>query len=587
MSASRGIAIGKAYFLDRDSVIPTIISIGDGDIDSEIDRFKKAVKESITEIKEMRGQASGVLGEKHLYLFDTYVLLLEDDFLIKDTVRAIEKEKVNAEWAFHISVEKCVKLFMKTGNWYIRERKNDIEQVKNKVLLNLSGRRQESLTNIKNPVIVIARDLQPSDLVQMDKSKVLGFVTEVGGKVSHVGIMASALEIPAVVGLPLQEIGVKNGESIIIDGFMGRVYVNPSPDTFKTFLKKQQKIKYYEKKLLKNRSLPSETKDGFRVKLVSNIEYSEGIENIRNYGAEGVGLFRTEYLFMNRDDLPGEEEQFREYKKVAEVLNPDPIIIRTMDIGGDKPSSNISLENEKNPALGLRAIRLSFNKPDIFKVQLRAILRAGCHGKVKLMFPMICGVDELRKAKSILREVEKELEEEGIPFNRNIPVGIMIETPSSASIADILAKEVDFFSIGTNDLIQYTLAVDRGNSNVAYLYNPLHPAVIRMIGNAIREANRAGIEVGICGEMGGNTANTMILLGLGEINEISMDSHSIPKVKKMVRSITIKEAREFTTEIMSLKTSEEIEALVCRVMTKKFPKDFMEGSSAGYEGQMN
>jgi phosphotransferase system enzyme I (PtsI) len=281
---------------------------------------------------------------------------------------------------------------------------------------------------------------------------------------------------------------------------------------------------------------------------------------------------------MNRKDLPGEEEQFREYKKVAEVLDPDPVIIRTMDLGGDKPAESITIENEKNPALGLRAIRVSLREVDVFKVQLRAILRASCHGNIKVMFPMISGVDELRKAKDILFECQKELEEENTPFNKDIPIGIMIEVPSSTNIADLLAREVDFFSIGTNDLIQYALAVDRGNQNVAYLYKPLHPAILRMIQNTVQAANNADIEVGICGEMGGNIINTMALLGLGKINEISMDSHSIPKVKKMIRSITIKEARKFAKEITAIGSTDEIERIVRQKMLKKFPEDFAEES---------
>lgn len=578
ISASSGIAIGKAYFLDRDHVIPVMAPIGEKDVKSEILRFQHAIRKSVEEIRGMRASASGILGEKHLYLFDTHALLLEDDLLIEGAKKRIRDEKMSAEWAFHLAVENCIQLFLKTDNEYLRERKNDIEQVKNKVLFNLAGRKQENLANIKEPVILIAHDLQPSDIVQMSKSQVLGFVTEVGGRATHVGIMASALEIPAIVGISPQETGMKSGDAVILDGFTGKIYINPSPETFKEFLEKQQRIKYYEKKLLKNRSLPAETKDGFRVKLMANIEYSRGVEMIRRYGAEGVGLFRTEYLFMNRKDLPDEEEQFQEYKRVAEALKPDPVIIRTMDLGGDKPAESITVENEKNPALGLRAIRISLRERDVFKVQLRAILRASCHGNVKVMFPMISGVDELRDAKDVLHETQRELEAEGVPFNKDIPIGIMIEIPSSTNIADLLAREVDFFSIGTNDLIQYALAVDRGNKNVAYLYKPLHPAILRMIKNTIEEANRAGIEVGICGEMGGNIANTMALLGLGKIDEISMDSHSIPKVKKMVRSITLKEARKFAGKIMALGSTDEIESFVRQKILEKFPEDFSEES---------
>lgn len=578
LAASPGIAIGRAYFLDRDHVVPVKISLEEGEVEKEVRRFKEAIRKSSEEVRTMRGRASQVMGEKHLYLFDTHALLLQDEFLVDGTIRTIREEKINAEWAFHLSAMKCIGLFNETENEYLRERKNDIEHVKNKVLLNLLGMAEESLADLKDPVIIVAHDLQPSDIVQMDKSKVLGFITEIGGKASHVGIMASALEIPAVVGISVQEMGAMNGDPVILDGFAGKIYIHPAPDTFKKFLDKQQKIKYYEKKLQENRSLPSVTRDGTRVKLLANIEYSEGVGGIRKYGAEGVGLFRTEYLFMNRPDLPGEDEQYQEFKKVAETLYPDPVIIRTMDLGGDKPTDNITFEEEKNPALGLRAIRFSHRNPDIFKTQLRAILRASSHGNVRIMFPMISGLEELRAAKRALRESMRELEEEGASFNRDIPVGIMIEIPSSAHIADLLAREADFFSIGTNDLIQYALAVDRGNNNVDYLYKPLHPAILRLLDITVREANKAGIEVGICGEMGGNPLNTLLLLGMGKIHEISMDSHSIPKVKKIIRSIDINEAQELTREAMALGTAEEIEALVNQRMAEKFPEDFGAGS---------
>ncbi len=576
INASKGIAIGKAYFLDRDQVVPVKLPIDKGDIDPEILRLKDAIRKSVEAIKDVCSRAAGVLGQTQLYLFDTHILLLEDEMLVGDAIRIIREEKVKAEWAYHLSAEKCIGLFTDTGNEYIQERKNDIEQVKNRVLLNLQDREQENLENIQEPVIIIAHDLQPSDLIQMDKSKILGFIIEEGGRTSHVGIMAAALEIPAVVGLSIQEIGAVNGDAIILDGFSGKVYMNPPSETFKKFLEKKQRVSYYEKKLLENRELPAETKDGYCVKLSANIESSDNPEILRQYGAEGVGLFRTEYLFMNPEGLPQEEEQFHEYRKVTEALQPDPVIIRTLDIGGDKPSSKIDIEPEKNPVLGLRAIRFSFRNPDIFKVQLRAILRASHYGDIKIMFPMISGVDELRRAKNILKETQEELEERGIPFNRNIPIGIMIETPSSASIADLLAKEVDFFSIGTNDLIQYALAVDRGNKDVAYLYKPLHPAVLRMIRNTVREANQADVKVGICGEMGGNSINTMLLLGLGKIDEISMDAHSIPKVKKFIRSITQKEADEFAQKVLDLGSTSEIERFVYNAMAEKFPEDFVE-----------
>jgi phosphotransferase system enzyme I (PtsI) len=576
IAASPGIAIGRVYILDRTKPCILRHAVADSHIENEIHRFNQALEKSKSQLMDIREKAKKDIGSNHLYILDAHIMMLKDATLVENTIDFIKEQKVNAEWALKESLEGFLKKFENISDEYISGRKKDIEQVVYRILRNMIGHHLESLADLEEPVIIVAHDLTPSDTIQMKREKVLGFATDAGGKTSHTGIMASAFEIPAVVGLKNITEKTKNGDSIIVDGIDGSVILNPDADTFQSFLKKQQRFKYYEKELLKSKDLPAITKDGHRVRLMSNIEYSDEVDLVERYGAEGVGLYRTEYLYINKDGLPTEEEHFFDYKKVAMRVKNSYSIIRTLDLGGDKFISESKSDKENNPALGLRGIRLCLNRVDIFKTQLKGILRASHYGKLKLMYPMISSVDELIDANRILEEVKSELKSKNIPFDSDIEVGAMIETPSASVITDILSEEVDFFSIGTNDLIQYTLAMDRINEQVAYLYQPLHPAVLRMLKNIISSAENKGIPVSICGMMGGDNLHTLILLGMGRIESISMDPHSIPKVKKFIRQIKYEDAVRVSHEILKLKSTDEVKRYLSEEMPRIYPEDMEE-----------
>jgi phosphotransferase system enzyme I (PtsI) len=573
ISASPGIAIGSVYILDRAKPCILRHGITDSHIENEISRFKQALEKSKLQLNEVREKAKKGLGANHLYILDAHIMILKDAALIENTIQIIRGKKVNAEWALKESMEGFLKKFEEITDEYISSRKKDIEEAVYRVLRNMIGYHQESLADLEEPVIIVAHDLTPSDTIQMKREKVLGFATDAGGKTSHTGIMASAFEIPAVVGLKNITEKVKNGDLIIVDGIDGSVLLNPHEDSFQLFLKKQQRFKFYEKELLKAKDLPAITKDGQRVKLMSNIEYSDEVNLAVGYGAEGIGLYRTEYLYINKEVLPTEEEHFLDYKKVATCIKDSYSIIRTLDLGGDKFVFDQKSDNENNPALGLRGIRLCMDRVDIFKAQLKGILRASKYGKLKLMYPMISGIDELREANQILKDVKDELRFKGIPFDPDIEVGAMIETPSASLIIDLLSNEVEFFSIGTNDLIQYTLATDRINEQVAYLYQPLHPAVLRILKNIISSAEKSGKPVSICGMMGSDPIHTLIILGMGHIESISMDPHSIPKIKKFIRSIKYEDAVRIADEVLKLGSIKEIKEYLNEEMPRIYPED--------------
>ena len=572
IGASRGIAIGKIYLLDRSRICILKYGIQKDEIDGEIKRFKDAVAKSTKQLNEIKEKAKKNLDSKYLFIIDSHMMILQDDLLRNETTDRIKNERVNAEWAFQESMKQLINIFLKIDDEYLRDRERDIDHVGNLILRNLVGHDQENIADLNEKAIIVSHDLTPSDVVQMKKDKVLGFVTEAGGKTSHVSIMAASFEIPAVVGLKNIIEKANLGDPIIIDGGEGIVIINPTKEEFKDYLKKHQTFKYHEKELLKIKDLKAETTDGFSIKLMANIETNLEIPLAKKQGAEGVGLFRTEYLFLNREDLPSEEEHFQLYKETVESFAPHPVIIRTLDAGGDKTNPNLN-RIEANPALGLRAIRYSLSHPGIFKDQLRAILRAGHFGNIKIMYPLISGLEEIQKANEILEEVKKDLTKEGIPFKKNVEIGIMIETPSAAVIADMLADAVDFFSIGTNDLIQYVLAVDRTNDMVAPLYQPLHPSVLRLIELVLKSAEKAGIEVSICGSMGGNPLSALILLGMGKIDSLSMYAHSLPKIKKMIRNISLKDAKDISSHALSLSTFKEINDYVSAEVAKRFIGD--------------
>jgi phosphotransferase system enzyme I (PtsI) len=435
------------------------------------------------------------------------------------------------------------------------------------------GEGHDDLAKIKGDVIVVAHDLSPADTIQMNLNHVAGFITEIGGRVSHTAILSRSLGIPAIVGLETATSMINGGDLLIIDGYGGTVIINPDEAISEEYIEKRKQIRLLEREVLKYAALPAETRDGYRIKMGANIELVDELPPAIRHGAEGIGLYRTEILYLNREDLPSEEEQFHTYKRVAEGIAPNSAVIRTLDVGGDKFLSKYGYDHEANPALGLRAIRFSIKEPQLFKIQLRGILRASAFGKLKILFPMISGIAEIRKSKAILKEVKEELMGEGIPFDEGIEVGAMIEIPSASIVADTLAHEVDFFSVGTNDLIQYALAIDRINEHVSYLYEPLHPAILRMIRGIVEAGHRASIEVGLCGEMAADPAYILILLGMG-LDELSMNPFYIPRVKKILRRSSYEEAKQLLDEAYGLSTAAEIEDYVKKRMAERFPDDF-------------
>jgi phosphotransferase system enzyme I (PtsI) len=569
IGASPGIVIGEARIADRSRVTVVEVPIDPEEIPSEIQRFEKALEEAKAELRALKDGIAETRGLEHLYVIDTHLLILEDSMLISETVGFIEREKINAEAALKRTLKKFKEFFAGIEDEYLRERSGDIETVVERVLRNMVGKRHEPFLESEGRVIIVAHDLSPADILQIDKQNVIGFVTDLGGKTSHTAILSRSLEIPAVVGLEKITSEISNGDPLILDGRNGLVILNPDEETFRDYLQTKQYYEYKEREFLKLRDLPAETLDGCRILLKGNVEFVEEIPSIRRHGGDGVGLYRTEMLFMNRRTLPDEEEQFRVYADAVRQMSPFPVTIRTLDIGGDKFVADLNLDDELNPALGLRAIRLSLRQPEIFKTQLRAILRAGAIGKVRIFFPMISGVAEIREAKALLEEAKKELRVTSKPFDENIEIGIMIETPSAVIIADFLAREVDFFSVGTNDLIQYSLAIDRTNEHLSHLYEPLHPAVLRSLKIIADAAHAAGINVCMCGEMAGEPAYLPILLGLG-YEELSMNAVSIPKVKKVLRRCSRSEAEALAEQVLKFYTAAEVESYLQSQITARY-----------------
>ena len=567
------IIVGKAYLVDRGKIDAPARVLPENQVPWEVERFRDAVEESK---KQLRSAKEKLLHEDAVgpaYILDAHLLMMEDKNLIDTTVETIKQSWINSEWALKINLDRLRKIFNSIDDDYLKSRKTDLDYIEQRILRNLTGRGTEALSQIKEEVIIVAHDLSPADTAQMVKDKVTAFVTDMGGKTSHTAIMARSLEIPAVVGTETGTHCINTGDTLIVDGITGVVVVTPSPEIIQEYQDRSRTRQKVERDLFQYRDLPAETLDGYRVNLLANIELVEEIQSVLDHGAEGIGLYRTEYLYLNRKDLPTEEEHFQAYKKVIESISPRPAVIRTLDIGGDKFISHLELAEEMNPAMGLRAIRFSLKEPDLFKVQLRAMLRASAYGKVKILLPMISGVSEIREVKKILNEVRLSLTAERIPFDPRVEIGIMMEVPSAATIADILAKEVDFFSIGTNDLIQYTLAIDRVNEHVAHMYQPLHPAILRLIHQTIEAGHRADIPVAMCGEMAAEPLYIPILLGLG-LDELSMNPVTIPRVKQIIRLISYEESRRLVKEVLTLTTTGQVNRYVRHEMAKRFPDLF-------------
>jgi phosphotransferase system enzyme I (PtsI) len=571
IGASPGIVIGRVYLLDRKKVVVAGQRIEDVNVKSEVVRFKKAVEVSKGQLEDIRKRYTRDLGKSHRYILDTHIMLLEDKLLVEGTVKRIKDARINSEGALRETIDAIAKKFDSIEDEYLRERKHDVEQVAERVLRNLTGKKQESLAEISEEAVVIAHDLAPSDTLMMRKDKVLGFATEMGSRTSHTAIVARSMGIPAAAGLEKITAFVRTGDVVILDGNHGTVIVDPDEATFLDYLRRQQRYKYFEMELDKLRDLTAETLDGKRIHLQGNIELPDEVATVAKHGGMGIGLYRTEFLFLNRQHLPTEEQHYVAYRDVAERAAPNEVVIRTLDVGGDKLALPDQYEQEPNPALGLRAIRFCLQNREIFRTQLRGIFRASAHGKIKILYPMISALPELQEIKRLMDEVRSELRAEGVPFDERLEIGVMIEIPSAALTADLLAPEVDFFSIGTNDLIQYTLAIDRTNEHVAFMYEPLEPAVLRLLQRVAHAAHEGKIGLAMCGEMAGDPLYAAILMGLG-FEYLSMNVAAIPWVKKVVRSVRMQDAVELADLVMRQPTAVLARQAALSFMHQRFPE---------------
>lgn len=561
IAASQGIAYGQVFvYIQSDVQVPSYQVEGDKRIE-EIARFEKALLVTRQQIAKIQAEVEKNLGAEEALIFDAHLLVLEDQALIGETIREFETTNRNIETCFNQVSSRYIQAFSEIDDEYLRERAGDIRDVAQRVLQNLLGQAENSLTRLADKRVVVANDISPSDSASIDRSAALGIVTDSGSKTSHAVIVARSMKVPAVVGVRDLSKRVKHGDWVIVDGYDGVVIINPSESTLFRYGKIQEQKKTFESRLLKANQEPAVTLDGVAVTLMANIEKSDEVRLVREYNAKGVGLYRTEYMFLSSSRIPTEQEQFLAYKAVAEGVAPDTVIIRTLDLGGDKPmAGNPDLfPKENNPFMGFRAIRFCLEHHDIFKDQLRAILMASAYGKVQIMYPMISGHEELARANAVLGECMAELKERGQPFDEDVRVGAMIEVPSAAETADLLAPDCAFFSIGTNDLIQYLLAIDRVNDRIAHLYEPTHSAVLRTLKRIIDEGHRHKLPVGVCGEMAGDPIFVPLLLGLG-VDSLSMAPPWVPAVKYLVRSMTMTDARQLAAEAMKMTSPREIYA---------------------------
>jgi phosphotransferase system enzyme I (PtsI) len=571
--AAPGIAFGQAFVVNVEDLPVTAEPVEENLIDEEIGNLESALKQTAKEMSRLHSALAAEMGEEHAKILDSHIMILADELMKTETVQIIRSDKVNAACAFSRVIDKTLRTFDQMEDQYLKERAEDIRDVKKRVIRNLFGQKAEGLANLRREAVVVAHNLTPADTVGFRKKFVKAFVSDMGGSTSHAAIIARSMGIPAVVGLDEITSHIKPYDEMIVDGISGQVILNPTNDTIALYKQAQDRFQEMEDELLTIKDYPAVTLDGRTIELSANIETSDEVEDIKSHGAKGVGLFRTEYFFITRGTLPGEEEQYRYYSEVVKNVAPDPVLFRTLDIGGDKIAAWVDDTKEDNPFMGWRGIRFTLSRKDIFRTQLRAIYRAASFGRVRIMFPMVSVVDEVRQALDICREVKEDLAREKYQFDHNVETGIMIETPSAVAMADVLAKEVDFFSIGSNDLVQYALAVDRGNSRISYLYSPMHPAILRLINDTAQAAHNNNIWVGLCGEMAADSRlrGTLLLIGLG-MDELSASAYLIPEIKKIIRSVTYDETKSMVKMALKKATASEVVELIDNFIEEKRPE---------------
>lgn len=558
IAASPGIAMGSLYIVDRSRAVVSEYQISLEAVPSEIDRLVQAVEDTRVELEILKSRLAETNGEAHLFFIETHLMILTDERLVSETSEIIRNSLVNAEWALRRTLHRYRETFSGIDDPYLRERISDVETVIERVLRSMNGEAAKPLPEQDGQIIIAAHDFSPADMLQINRNNVLAIITEIGGRTSHTAILARALDLPAVMGVEGITDILLDGATVIVDGLSGTVIVDPDQVTFQSLLHRKQHYEYVEYELLKTAPLPAVTLDGHSIYLRGNVEIPEEGASVLGHGGDGVGLYRTEMLFMNRAVMPDEEEQLEIYRTMQQAISPHSLTIRTLDAGGDKLLDGMGQSDEVNPALGVRAIRLSLSMPDEFKKQLRAILRVSADGPVQVMFPMISGIEEVRRAKALLEEAKQELIASGVSFDSTIKVGVMVEIPSAFILADLLAREVDFFSVGTNDLIQYTLAIDRSNEQLSHMYQPLHPAVLRSLRRVVQAAHIAGIPACLCGEMAGDPLYLPVLLGLG-FDELSMGAGSILRVKQILRRCTLERAARIADGCFTFSTAAEVE----------------------------
>ncbi|EGJ0329326.1 phosphoenolpyruvate-protein phosphotransferase PtsI [Salmonella enterica] len=566
--ASPGIAFGKALLLKEDEIVIDRKKISADKVDQEVERFLSGRAKASAQLEAIKTKAGETFGEEKEAIFEGHIMLLEDEELEQEIIALIKDKHMTADAAAHEVIEGQATALEELDDEYLKERAADVRDIGKRLLRNILGLAIIDLSAIQEEVILVAADLTPSETAQLNLQKVLGFITDAGGRTSHTSIMARSLELPAIVGTGSVTSQVKNGDYLILDAVNNQVYVNPTNDVIEQLRAVQEQVATEKAELAKLKDLPAITLDGHQVEVCANIGTVRDVEGAERNGAEGVGLYRTEFLFMDRDALPTEEEQFAAYKAVAEACGSQAVIVRTMDIGGDKELPYMNLPKEENPFLGWRAVRIAMDRKEILRDQVRAILRASAFGKLRIMFPMIISVEEVRALRKEIEIYKQELRDEGKAFDESIEIGVMVETPAAATIARHLAKEVDFFSIGTNDLTQYTLAVDRGNDMISHLYQPMSPSVLNLIKQVIDASHAEGKWTGMCGELAGDERATLLLLGMG-LDEFSMSAISIPRIKKIIRNTNFEDAKVLAEQALAQPTTDELMTLVNKFIEEK------------------